>query len=266
MSKKIVIHYHEIALKKGNRRFFVNKLTENIKTTLKDVGGVSIENLPGRLLLSNYGCSTSIVDKLGKIPGIANFMQVEELCDNGCHLKNLDRVKEKLEKEIKKIDWGNGKTFRVTVRRADKNFPQTSEEVSREVGAFVVEKTGAKVKLKNPDITIYIDVLKDQILLGFERIQGIKGLPVGSSGKVVSLLSGGIDSPVSSFMMMKRGCRVVFVHFHSHPFLDTSSQEKAQELVKILDQYQNGSKLYLIPFGEIQKQIVLSVPEQFRVG
>jgi len=247
-----VVHYHEIALKKGNRRFFVDKLAGNIKAALKEAGYVDVQKLPGRLLLSCESPISMAGEKLEKIPGIANFVSAFEMRtmhDIVFHLKD------------KKFE-----TFRVSTKRSDKTFPKTSEEMNREIGALVQKETGAGVDLENPDLIIYIEVIsKDKIFFGFEKIQGVGGLPVGSSGKVVSLISGGIDSPVASYMAMKRGCRVVFVNFHSFPYLDKTSQEKVAELVKILDQHQQGSKLYSVPFGDIQKEVVLSMPEKYRV-
>jgi thiamine biosynthesis protein ThiI len=174
----------------------------------------------------------------------------------------MEELKQMIGAEI-----GNYKfqSFRITAQRGDKSFHLTSEDINRELGAYVEEKIGARVDLKNPELTVFVEVLPKQIFFSFEKIKGVGGLPVGTAGKVVSLLSGGIDSPASSFMMMKRGCRVVFIHFHSFPYLDQSSQEKAVELAKILNQYQRGSRLYLVPFGDIQKQAVLTIPEAYRV-
>lgn len=257
---KFVIHYHEIALKKGNRAFFVRKLIENIKRACSDLGGVSVENLPGRLLLAvrlpKGGQTARPADILVKIPGIANFMPTFEV------KRDTEALKNKVKEEIKGKKF---KSFRITARRADKSFSLTSEEINRELGASVEEESGSAVDLENPEFTIFVEVLKDRIFFGFEKIDGVGGLPVGSSGVAVSLLSGGIDSPVASFMMMKRGCRTVFVHFHSHPYLDRSSQDKVLELMKVLDAYQHNSLLYVVGFGDIQKQIVLAVPEEYRV-
>ncbi|MFC1756978.1 tRNA uracil 4-sulfurtransferase ThiI [Patescibacteria group bacterium] len=259
MLNKIVVHYHEIALKKGNRQFFVKKLIANIKSALKDVEGVGVENLYGRLLL-NYGGSTSIVGgRLEKIPGIANFRPVFVAG------RDLEDVKKVLEKEAKFFGIISKKSFAIHASRADKKFELTSEDINRELGSFVVEKTNAKVDLDNPEITIFVELLHDRVLIGSEKVKGIGGLPVGSGGAVVSLLSGGIDSPVSSFMMMKRGCRNIFIHFHSFPYLDRSSQDKAIELAGLLDKYQYKSKLHFLPLGDAQKKIVLTVPEAYRV-
>jgi len=133
------------------------------------------------------------------------------------------------------------------------------------IGARVKLASGAKVDLSNPDLTIYIEVLPDEAFIYFEKIQGPGGLPVGVSGTVVCLLSGGIDSPVAAYRMMKRGCRVVFVHFHSQPFADRTSQEKATELARLLTRYQYASRLYVVPFGETQQEVVARTAGRFRV-
>lgn len=256
LNNVFVVHYHEIALKKGNRRLFENKLIDNIRNSLAEIEEVKIEKLPGRLLLSNYGSSTSIVkERLSKVSGIANFIP-------GFVVDNLEGLRKILLDKLKKKEF---ESFRILTKRGDKDFPKTSEEINREIGSLVQEKTGKKVDLENPEFTVYVEIVNNKVYCGFEKIQGIGGLPAGSSGKVLSLLSGGIDSPVSSFMMMTRGCQVDFIHFHSFPYLDRSSQEKTIELAKKLNQYQSGSKLYMVPFGDIQKEIVLKVSEKYRV-
>jgi thiamine biosynthesis protein ThiI len=156
-------------------------------------------------------------------------------------------------------------TFRITAKRADKSYPLTSTEVNRIVGAAVVERTGAHVNLGHPELNIFIEILGPKAYYHFERFAGAGGLPVGMSGKVACLLSGGIDSPVAAYRMMKRGCRVLFIHFHGHPFVTRASADKAEELARHLTRHQYYSRLYLIPFGELQRQIVLSTPAPLRV-
>ena len=252
-----IIHYSEIALKKGNRDFFVNKLVQNIRMVFSGVKGASVENLPGRLLLKiPKDGSAEAGEKLSKIPGIANFMPATEVS------ADMEELKKAV---VKGIDGKKFSSFRISARRADKKFPLTSEDINKELGTLLKEKSGAEVDLENPEFTVFVEVLKGKIFFGFEKSRGTGGLPVGTGGTAVSLLSGGIDSPVSSFMMMKRGCRLVFVHFHSHPYLDRSSQDKVFELMKILDVFQGKSKLYVVAFGDAQKKIVLSVPEEYRV-
>jgi thiamine biosynthesis protein ThiI len=153
----------------------------------------------------------------------------------------------------------------VAARRAFKQFPLTSEDINRELGAFVKGQTQAAVDLEHPELTIHVEVLPRDVYFSFGREAGPGGLPVGVSGRVVSLLSGGIDSPVAACRLMKRGCQVTFVHFHSVPFLDATSRDKAVELAQVLTRFQYRSMLYLVPFGEIQRQVVVSTPAPLRV-
>jgi thiamine biosynthesis protein ThiI len=157
------------------------------------------------------------------------------------------------------------RTFRITARRAFKTYPMTSVELNRALGAFVLERMTTRVDLEHPEAEIVVEVLPDEAFIALDRRPGPGGLPVGASGTVAALLSGGIDSPVAAWRMMKRGCRVVFVHFHSVPYLPATSQAKARALVERLTEWQYDSTLYLVPFGEIQREVVLSVPGPARV-
>ena len=138
-------------------------------------------------------------------------------------------------------------------------------EINETVGRFLKTETEKRVDLDNAELEIFVEILRDRFFFSTRKIKGIGGLPVGTGGKAVSLLSGGIDSPVASFMLIKRGCSLIFAHFHSFPYADSSSKDKAVELVRNLNIYQNNSRLYLLPFGDAQKQIVLIVPEEYRV-
>jgi thiamine biosynthesis protein ThiI len=137
--------------------------------------------------------------------------------------------------------------------------------VARDVGTAICKGTGKKVSLKNPDVTIYLELLSKEVYYSIEKIQGPGGMPMGVSGKVACLISGGIDSPVAAYRMMKRGCRALFVHFSGRPLVSRASEEKVRELVQMLTAYQYTSKLYVIPFGEIQRDIVANAPAPFRV-
>ena len=156
-------------------------------------------------------------------------------------------------------------SFRVSARRADKRFPMTSPQVEREVGGRIKEARGWTVDLDEPELVIHVELLTDQAFYFFGKERGAGGLPTGTAGRVVCLLSGGIDSPVAAHRMMKRGCAVTFVHFHSYPILSRASQEKARELVTLLTRWQQRSRVYLVAFGEIQQQVVLAVPGPMRV-
>ena len=141
----------------------------------------------------------------------------------------------------------NPPTFRVSARRADKRFPLTSPQIEREVGGRIKEARGWRVDLDEPELTIHVEALTNEAFYFFGKERGAGGLPVGASGRVACLLSGGIDSPVAAWRMMRRGCRVLFVHFHSYPILSRASQEKARELARLLTRFQFDSRLFLVP-------------------
>jgi thiamine biosynthesis protein ThiI len=156
-------------------------------------------------------------------------------------------------------------SFRVSARRADKRFPMTSPEIEREVGGRIKQARGWHVNLGDPELTIHVELLSHEGFYFFGKDRGLGGMPVGVSGRVACLLSGGIDSPVAAFRLMRRGCTVHFVHFHSYPILSRASQEKVRELAALLTRYQFRSKVSFVAFGEIQQQVVLSVPPPLRV-
>jgi thiamine biosynthesis protein ThiI len=156
-------------------------------------------------------------------------------------------------------------SFRVDTRRGQKTFPHTSVEINQRVGAYIKDKSGARVDLEKAERTCWIEISEHYALMYTERQRGPGGLPAGTSGKVIVLLSGGIDSPVAAWKMIKRGCRAVFVHFHSFPYTNKESQEKAKQIAARLAEYQFRSKLYLIPFAEVQRHIMVDTPIETRV-
>jgi thiamine biosynthesis protein ThiI len=156
-------------------------------------------------------------------------------------------------------------SFRIEARRAEKSFPLTSVEINQQVGAYVKERCAARVDLENPELTCWIEIVEKYALIYLDRRPGPGGLPVGTSGKVVVLLSGGIDSPVAAWKMIKRGCTPVFVHFHSFPYTNKESQEKARQIARLLANYALKAKIYLVPFAEIQRHIMVDTPVQTRV-
>jgi thiamine biosynthesis protein ThiI len=194
--------------------------------------------------------------RLACVFGVANFSFAERTA------VDLEDLKSKILESLKGKEFSS---FRIQTKRADKTFPLNSPDVNREVGAAVKAYSGAQVDLKNAELTIGIEILSRDAFFSLDKIPGPGGLPVGASGRVISLISGGIDSPVASYRMMQRGCRLIFVHFHSSPYLDKTSQEKVKELVKILTRHQYSSRLYMVPFGEIQRQIVTAVLRPLRV-
>ncbi len=253
-----LVRYHEIALKRGNRAWFVEHLKKNLSTALRGMGLKEIRNASGRLLL-NFNQDVppeEVTDRLGRVFGIANFSLVER----------TDADMPALEAYVLKALQGESfDSFRIETRRVDKRFPLTSNEINRTLGALVQAHSGSRVDLTRPELTVSVEVLPSSAFVSLGRAPGPGGLPVGASGRLVSLISGGIDSPVASYRMMQRGCRLMFVHFHSSPFLDRSSQDKSRALVEMLTRYQYLSRLHLVPFGEIQRRIVAAVLRPLRV-
>jgi thiamine biosynthesis protein ThiI len=174
----------------------------------------------------------------------------------------LEAVQETAEKALTGRSF---ETFRVTARRADKTFPLTSQQVNEVLGDFVRKRFPVRVDLKNPELTLFVQILPKEAFVHLEKVPGPGGLPVGVAGRVIALVSGGIDSPVAAYRMMRRGCPVIFVHFHGAPFLDRRTQEKTREIVKLLTRFQYTSRLYLVAFGEIQQEVVVNVPAPYRV-
>ncbi|MBI2560903.1 MAG: tRNA sulfurtransferase [candidate division NC10 bacterium] len=249
----VMIHYNEIGLKGKNQPLFLRRLESNLLRSTAGAGVRRVEQRSGRMVLylGREADWEVIRGRLRSVFGIANFSLAERVEPDMAALKAA--VGNALE----------GRTFRsfkVAARRAYKQFPLTSEDINRELGAFVQGQTQVAVDLEQPELTIHVEVLPRDLYFSFGREAGPGGLPVGVSGRVVSLLSGGIDSPVAAHRLMKRGCQVVFVHFHSFPFLDGTSRDKAVELAQLLTRFQYQSHLYLVPLyrrlmGRIAEQI-----------
>ena len=258
-----LVHYHEIALKGGNRGFFVQRLVQNLGSALRQVKDIYVQSLPGRIRI-NYPDDIPwkiIQDGIRHTFGVVNFAQAHSLPIN-YDSPDFIPLCEAIEKNLPTKPFN---TFRVTTKRGDKRFSKTSVEVNREVGAYIHERTGTPVRLNAPDLTIFIEIVDHTAYFSMNREPGPGGLPTGMSGKVVCLLSGGIDSPVAAYRMMKRGCKVTFVHFHGRPYLSRESEDKVRDLAKQLTHYQHYSRLFLVPFGEIQRHIVLESPAPLRI-
>lgn len=254
----IIVHYAEIALKGGNRKIFEEKLVENIKKSLQINGIVfeSIRRISGRILieLPKAQDELKIIMALRNVFGLAYFAFVKN-----CQ-QNIEAIKEAAAEILKNKNFN---TFRIEARRSDKNFPLTSQQINEQIGAYVVGKLDRKVKLESPELTLFIELVEEYCFLYTEKITGLGGLPVGVNGKVVCLLSGGIDSPVAAFYIMKRGVEVVFVHCHTYPLVKDLSIQKVKNLVAVLNKFQFQSKLYLVPFGDIQKEIFQRAKPEF---
>jgi len=254
----IIVHYQEIALKGRNRPYFIAKLVRNLRRKTSDIGVKDVRALMGRIeiVLGPDAEYDRVRDRIEHTFGIANFskaarvpLDFETICSSILtDLKDHPPV-----------------TFRVNAKRGDKRFPMTSPEIEREIGARIVTALGWKVKLDHPEFAVNVEMLTTSAFYSFGKTKGAGGLPTGVSGRVACLLSGGIDSPVAAYRLMKRGCSVVPVHFHSYPFVTRASQEKVREIVELLTRYQMKTTLKMVAFGELQRQIVLAVPPPMRV-
>lgn len=253
-----MVRYHEVALKKGNRPYFIRMLKQNLVCALSGLNLKEARSLPGRifLVLDDNENREKIRERIQTVFGVANFTFVEATP------RDLDVLKARI---LRSLSGREFSSFRVETKRADKTFPLTSPEINRELGGAIKAQSRARVDLENAEVTVSVEILPHSAFFSFEKIKGPGGLPVGVTGRVLCLISGGIDSPVAAYRMMQRGCRVIFIHFHSAPYLDKTSQEKTRELVRLLTRYQFSSRLYLIAFGEIQRQIVASVERPLRV-
>ncbi len=259
----VLVHYHELALKGRNRKHFEYRLVHHIRRALKPLNHVHVDALQGRIRVKfeDESAWPRLEQQLKRIFGIVNFSLTRSVPlphDN----PDLTALKAAITSHLPTHSY---ETFRVSAKRADKRIAKTSMEVEREIGAAVVEQTGKKVNLSHPDLTILVELVPPEAYFSCHRESGPGGLPTGTGGKVVSLISGGIDSPVATYRMLKRGCKAVFVHFHGRPYLSRVSEEKVQDIVKLLTTYQLHSRLHLVPFGEIQSKIVLNSPPPVRV-
>jgi thiamine biosynthesis protein ThiI len=254
----IVVHYQELALKGKNRPWFLGRLVRHLRHAVSDLDVTSVRALMGRIevVLGPSLPVEAVSERLRRTFGVANFSLA------GRTSLDLDTIAQAI---LGDLGDRTCRSFRVSARRADKRFPLTSPQIEREVGGRIKQDRGWAVNLDDPELDIRLELLTDQAFYFFGKDRGPGGLPTGTAGRVACLLSGGIDSPVAAHRMMKRGCTVTFVHFHSYPILSRASQEKARELVALLTRWQHRSRLYLVPFGEIQQQVVLSVPGPMRV-
>jgi thiamine biosynthesis protein ThiI len=255
---QVVVHYHEIALKGRNRPFFVQKLAESLRRATSDFPGAKVHVMAGRLsvVVPDQVGWEAVRERMATVFGVANFSLAHETP------ADLDALKAAV---VGSLAGRSFASFRVRTKRSHKGFPRTSVEVDRELGAAVQAATGARVDLDEPALTVHVEVLRDRIFYSFDKQPGPGGFAVGSSGRVLALLSGGIDSPVAAHRLMKRGCTVVFGHFHAFPLLDHTTIDKARELARVLSRYQYRSRLLLVPFGPVQQTIVAAAPAPLRV-
>ncbi len=234
-----LIHYGELSLKGRNRSFFENKLKENIE---RETGG-KVTKYRGRFVLENG--DPELLKNVFGISWYAEALKVD---------KNYDSIREIVLRNVDKELSGKS-SFAVFVKRSDKSFPYTSMELENEIGSEISKSYAIKVNLKNPELSVFIEIA-DDVYVYFKKKQGLKGLPVDVSGDVLSLLSGGIDSPVASYLMMKRGCRVNFIHFHVFRDNNLINDSKMLRVFEALNKYQSNSRIFLVPYYQFEMAIL----------
>ena len=258
MKQVLLIRYGEISLKGKNRHQFENRLMRNVKGFIDDLAPRRIELAYGRMYIPILDDAEAVIERVRKVFGIVSVSvaSVAEL--------DLDAICYPALKQLKNITGGG--SFKVETQRPNKNFPLKSPQVSREAGGYLLEKTeNWSVDVHNPDVVVNIEVRSEGAYVYTEKIPCLGGLPVGTTGRGLLLLSGGIDSPVAGWMGMKRGLEIVGLHFHSFPFTSERSKEKVIDLARKISTYGGPVKLYINHFTEIQKAIRKHCPEQFYV-
>jgi thiamine biosynthesis protein ThiI len=255
----IVVHYAEIALKGGNRPWFETRLKDDLSERLSGLASAKVRRERGRIVISLEEATdadvAAAVARIGRTPGVAWFAAAREVTPDV----------EALRVEVVARARTAAGSFRVETKRSDKTFPLTSMEVDRDVGAAVVEATGRKVDLEEADSVYGIEIANKRAFVFGDRLPGPGGLPVGTAGKVVALISGGIDSPVAAWRMMRRGCRVLGVHFLNASIGGEGVREKLDLLGEALALWQGKFTLRIVPFEALQRAIVAAVPADHRM-
>ncbi|WP_199533975.1 tRNA uracil 4-sulfurtransferase ThiI [Romboutsia weinsteinii] len=255
----LIVKYGEIGVKGKNRYLFENKLIKNIKNMLKPIGKFNVYKEYGRIYvdLEDYDYE-EVIEEVKKVFGIVG------VCPGIRAAKDYDKLKELALAMLEdKIEEGY-KTFKVESRRGDKDFNLTSQEMSLDIGGYLVYnvKDRIKVDVRNPEVKIKCELRQNHVMVYSDTVAGYGGLPLGTNGRAMSLLSGGIDSPVASWMIAKRGMDLEAIHFHSYPFTSEKSQEKVRDLAKILAKYCGRVRLHKVNILEIQKAIGLECKEE----
>ena len=257
MKKIIIIKYGELTTKKDNINFFIKTLKENVMSVIGNDAEVTCDK--GRMFVRpTVSDFDTIVSKLQKVFGIHEINVCYELLDN-----SIDNIKESLIELIKDKDID---TFKVETKRSDKNYPINSMEISRTLGGVVLKnKNNAKVDVKNPNTLINVEIRVNRAYIYFDKIPGLGGYPVGTLGKGLLMLSGGIDSPVAGYLAIKRGVRIEGIYFESPPHTSEAAKNKVIKLAKVLSNYSGYVKIHVINFTEIQESILKNCPHEYLI-
>lgn len=255
---EIMVRYGELSTKGKNRKTFIMQLAQNVKRALADFPALKIHADRDRMhILLNGEDSEEVIPKLSKVFGIQNFspsIRIE---------KEMPAIRAMVQEVVREV-YTPGKTFKITTKRSDHSFELDSNGLNQELGGAVIEAIPEiQVQMKKPDINLRIEIRKDAAYLSYETIRGAGGLPVGTSGRGMLMLSGGIDSPVAGYLAMKRGVEVEAVHFASPPYTSEQALQKAKDLAEKLVPYVGTIQFIEVPFTEIQEEIKRVVPQGY---
>lgn len=247
----LVVHYAEIGTKGNNRAFFENHLERNLQEKLEPLGEFKVELIDQRLLISKQGDPEALRGAMPLVKSVFGVAWLAEVVE--CPL-DYESVRLAAARKMNLlVETSHPSTFRVTSKRANKSFALSSLQMASKLGEDLMKETGLRVDLTNPQATLFVDILSDRILLHTSKERGPGGLPVGVTGKVVHLLSGGIDSPVAAWLMMKRGCELTYVHVFVAPRAEQILRTKMSGLLKTLSRFGiGGGRMILVPFTDYQ--------------
>jgi len=253
----ILIRYGEMALKGKNIKKFIIQLQQNIQQKIKDFAGVKVKRTQGRMfVLLNGNDPEPILEKLKNIFGIQSLSLAIKV-DN-----DVEKIKEAGLYALEKGE--NVQTFKVTVKRINKEFPVPSQDMNQILGRHLLTNTDRfTVDVHHPDLEVKVEIRNEATYITSSVIHGLGGLPVGTSGKSLLMLSGGIDSPVAGFLAMKRGVQLEAIHFHSPPFTSERAKQKVLDLTKQLTKYGKSINVHIVPFTKLQQEIFREMPDGY---
>ncbi len=251
----IMVHYGELGTKGDNRKLFINQLNRNIRDALSGYEGVSVSTDRDHSYVSlSKGNEEEVLHRLEEVSGIQRLSLVYKAS------KDIDDIKAT---SLALIEKESGKNFKVEAKRADKTYPLDSYGIAREVGGYILEHSSLEVDVHSPDIRLNVYLRKDAAYISCHSYPGAGGYPLGMNGKVMMLLSGGIDSPVASYALLRRGVRIECIHFASPPYTSSAVLGKLEDIIKELSKYQREIKLNIIPFTKLQEAIYANVDEPY---
>ncbi len=258
--RAILVHYHEIGLKGRNRSVFERRLKTNLDAAVNGLPVGPTERMASRLVVpvTKSTALEQVLDRVLRVPGVSNASPAFKTSRLD---HDIDRAALLALKDAEPYE-----SFRVAARRSNTDYPRSSMDINRDVGTHILENTsGKRVDLSNPEATVHIEVVQGETFVYSRKERGIGGLPVGTAGKIVALLSAGIDSPVAAWRMIRRGAVVIGVHFSGRPQTNDLSERLVEELGRVLEATGGLGRIYVVPFGDLQKEISLHAPPDLRV-